>query len=130
MLHRVIFLESKKKNKKVFNAQKKIIRIMTNVKKESLVENGLRNFIYFPFPANSDSHYCIPCGQHPKSSTNSDIHNTNARHKYDLHISYYYPFLHNKISLNVLIFSSHMMTCFGEPIFRSSSTFAYDCKGE
>jgi hypothetical protein len=49
MSYGVIFWGNSTDSKKVFSIQKKIIRIMTGVKKEEyLVENHLRNSIYFP----------------------------------------------------------------------------------
>jgi hypothetical protein len=46
--HGVIFWENSTGSKVVFNIQKKVIRIMGGIKKESLLENYLRNLLYFP----------------------------------------------------------------------------------
>jgi hypothetical protein len=43
----IIFQGNSTDNKRIFNIQKKIIRIMAGIKNESVVENYLTNVIYF-----------------------------------------------------------------------------------
>jgi hypothetical protein len=54
----VTFWGNLAESRRAFNIQKNIFTIMAGVKKESFVENCLRNLIYFPLQVNSDSHYC------------------------------------------------------------------------
>jgi hypothetical protein len=85
MSYGVTFWETQD-SKSILNTQKKIIRIMAGVKKSLSCKELFKKFNILRLVSEFLFSLVIHCRQHKKFQTISDIHNTNIKHKHDLHM--------------------------------------------
>jgi hypothetical protein len=87
MSYGVIFWGNSTDSIRVFIVQKKIIKVMAGVKRRVSCRELFKNLIHYTPLASEFLLSLLSFGvdNMEKFQTNSDIHNINTRHKYDLH---------------------------------------------